>query len=65
MPSSMLGTLRVLQEAGVPGGSYRTLKRRLPEYAKEEWRQEAAVGPRILVHEAPPNTLVIGDAVPG
>jgi Transposase DDE domain len=56
-PASKLDTLRVLQEAGVPGGSYRTLKRRLPEYAKQEWRQRlsaacaahAKLGPASLV----------------
>jgi Transposase DDE domain len=37
-PSSKLDSLRVLEEAGVTAASYRTLKRRLPEYAKE-WRQ--------------------------
>jgi hypothetical protein len=56
-PSSKLDTLRVLQEAGVPGGSYRTLKRHLPEYAKQEWRHRlsaacaahAKLGPASLV----------------
>jgi hypothetical protein len=56
-PASKLDTLRVLREAGVPGGSYRTLKRRLPEYAKQEWRQRlsaacaahAKLGPASLV----------------
>ena len=38
-PSSKLGSLRVLEEAGVVAASYRTLKRRLPGYAKDEWRQ--------------------------
>jgi hypothetical protein len=56
-PTSRLDTLRVLREAGVPGGSCRTLKRRLPEYAKQEWRQRlsaacaahAKLGPASLV----------------
>jgi hypothetical protein len=56
-PSSKPGTFRVLQEAGVAGGSYRTLKRRLPEYATEQWRQKlsaacaahARLGPASLV----------------
>src|SRR6202451_3872733 len=39
-PSSKLDSLRVLEEAGVTPASYRTLKRRLPAYAKEEWRQQ-------------------------
>jgi hypothetical protein len=38
-PSSKLDSLRVLDEAGVTPASYRTLKRRLPAYAQEEWRQ--------------------------
>jgi hypothetical protein len=56
-PSSKLDSLRVLEEAGVAAASYRTLKRRLPEYAKEEWRQKlsaacaacARLGPASLV----------------
>lgn len=56
-PSSKLDSLRVLEEAGVPAPSYRTLKRRLPEYAGEEWRQKlsaacaahARLGPASLV----------------
>jgi hypothetical protein len=56
-PSSKPGSLRVLEEAGVPAPSYRTLKRRLPEYAREEWRQSlsaacaahARLGPASLV----------------
>jgi hypothetical protein len=56
-PSSKLDSLRVLQEAGVTPASYRTLKRRLPSYAKEEWRQRlsqacaahARLGPASLV----------------
>jgi len=39
-PSSKLDSLRVLEEAGVAAASYRTLRGRLPEYAKEEWRQK-------------------------
>jgi hypothetical protein len=38
-PSSKLDSLRVLQEAGAGGPSYATLKRRLPAYAKQEWRE--------------------------
>jgi hypothetical protein len=56
-PSSKLDSLRVLEEAGVTPASYRTLKRRLPAYAKEEWRQRlsqacaahARLGPASLV----------------
>jgi hypothetical protein len=56
-PSSKLDSLRVLEEAGVASASYRTLKRLLPAYAKEEWRQRlseacaahARLGPATLV----------------
>jgi len=56
-PSSKLGSLRVLDEAGVTPPSYRTLKRRLPAYAEQEWRQRlsetcaahARLGPASLV----------------
>jgi hypothetical protein len=39
-PVSKLDSLRVLEEAGVVAASYRTVKRRLPAYAKETFRQE-------------------------
>jgi Transposase DDE domain len=39
-PVSKLDSLRVLAEAGIAGPSYATLKRRLPAYAKEGWRQK-------------------------
>src|SRR5215813_1487809 len=56
-PVSKLDSLRVLEEAGVTPASYRTLKRRLPAYAKEAWRQKisaacaahAKLGPASLV----------------
>ncbi len=56
-PSSKLDSLRVLEEAGVAPASYRTLKRRLPAYAEEAWRQRlpeacaahARLGPASLV----------------
>ena len=38
-PVSKLDSLRVLEEAGVAPASYATLKRRLPAYAREEWRR--------------------------
>ena len=41
-PTSKLDTLRVLEEVGVPAPSYRTLKRRLPVFAKETWRTSLA-----------------------
>jgi Transposase DDE domain len=56
-PTSKLDSLRVLTEVGVEAPSYRTLKRRLPGYAKDSWRQglfsacaaHAALGPASLV----------------
>jgi hypothetical protein len=56
-PVSKLGSLRVLEEAGVASASYRTVKRRLPVYAKQAWRQRisaacaahAGLGPASLV----------------
>jgi hypothetical protein len=55
--TSKLDSLRVLEEAGVTAASYRTLKRRLPAYAEEGWRQRlsaacaahAGLGPASLV----------------
>jgi hypothetical protein len=37
-PASKLDSLRVLAEAGLAAASYRTVKRRLPEYATAPWR---------------------------
>ena len=56
-PTSKLDTLRVLEEVGVSSSSYRTLTRRLPDYAAESWRRSlaaacakrAALGPASLV----------------
>jgi hypothetical protein len=56
-PTSKLDSARVLEEAGMEAVSYRTLKRRLPEYAKQAWRQRlsaacaghAGLGPASLV----------------
>ena len=56
-PVSKADSLRVLEEAGVAGPSYATLKRRLPVYAKQEWRRgisaacaaHAGLGPASLV----------------
>ena len=39
-PVSKADSLRVLEEAGLPGPSYATLKRRLPVYARSAFRQE-------------------------
>ncbi len=56
-PTSKLDSLRVLSEVGIGSASYATLKRRLPVYAEESWRQRlatacakhAALGPASLV----------------
>jgi hypothetical protein len=56
-PVSKLDSLRVLGEAGICPASYRTVKRRLPVYAGESWRQRlsaacaahARLGPASLV----------------
>lgn len=56
-PASKLGSVRVLQEARVTPASYATVKRRLPEYAEDAWRQRlsaacaahARLGPASLV----------------
>jgi len=43
-PASKLDSLRVLEEAGTAPPSYATVKRRLPAYAKEDWRQRPLRG---------------------
>ena len=56
-PVSKLDTIRVLTELGISPPGYRTIFRRLPEYAKDEWRQRLAgacadhvgLGPATLV----------------
>ena len=39
-PASKLDSLRVVEEVGVAAAPYATVKRRLPEYPQEEWRQQ-------------------------
>ncbi len=41
-PTSKLDSLRVVEEAGFDPPAYATLKRRLPAFAKESWRQKSA-----------------------
>jgi hypothetical protein len=56
-PTSKLDSLRVIEEVGVDPPSYATLKRRLPAYAEQSWRQalagacaaHARLGPASLV----------------
>jgi len=56
-PTSKLDALRVLEEVGIVAPSYATVKRRLPVFAHESWRQalaaacaeHAGLGPASLV----------------
>jgi hypothetical protein len=56
-PTSKLDSLRLLAETGVPAASYATVKRRLPVFAEQAWRQRlaaacaahAGLGPASLV----------------
>jgi hypothetical protein len=41
-PTSKLDSLRVLEETGVAAASYATVKRRLPMFAAQSWRQKLA-----------------------
>jgi hypothetical protein len=41
-PTSKLDSLRVQSEVGIDQASYATLKRRLPVYAEQSWRQRFA-----------------------
>ncbi len=41
-PTSKLDSLRVVEEGGFDPPAYATLKRRLPAFAKESWRQKSA-----------------------
>jgi hypothetical protein len=59
-PTSKLDSIRVLTEVGVPAPSYPTIKRRLPVYATQEWRQ--ALAARFASHVGlGPATLVLYD----
>lgn len=56
-PTSKLDSIRVLTELGIAAPSYPTIKRRLPTYATDQWRQQLAeacarhvgLGPATLV----------------
>jgi hypothetical protein len=59
-PTSKLDSLRVLEEAGIDPPSYPTLKRRLPVFATEAWRQALAAA--CAAHAGPgPASLVLYD----
>jgi hypothetical protein len=59
-PTSKLDSLRVLTEAGIAPVSYRTLKRRLPAYAADAWRERLAA---LCAHHVSlgPATLLLYD----
>jgi hypothetical protein len=59
-PVSKLDSIRVLTEIGIMPPSYPTIKRRLPVYATEEWRQRLAAACAAHVGLGPA-TLVIYD----
>jgi hypothetical protein len=59
-PTSKLDSIRVLDEIGVPAPSYPTIKRRLPVYATQEWRQALAAACADHVRLGPA-TLVLYD----
>jgi len=59
-PVSKLDTIRVLDEIGVVSPGYRTILRRLPIYATDEWRQRLAAACAAHVGLGPA-TLVIYD----
>jgi hypothetical protein len=52
-PASRLGSLRVLEEAGVTPTSYATLKRRLSAYARAAWRQKLSAACAAHAREIP------------
>jgi hypothetical protein len=59
-PTSKLDSLRVIEEAGISPVSYRTLKRRLPAYAGDAWRERLAA---LCAHHVGlgPATLLLSD----
>lgn len=56
-PVSKLDSAPVLEEAGVAAASYRTVKRRLPVYANQSWRQRLSAACADAVLSALPNTI--------
>jgi hypothetical protein len=59
-PTSKLDSIRVLTELGITAPSYPTIKRRLPVYATEEWRQALAAACADHVGLGP-STLILYD----
>jgi hypothetical protein len=59
-PTSKLATIRVLEELGISPPGYRTIFRRLPVYATQQWRQALAAACAAHVGLGPA-TLVLYD----
>jgi hypothetical protein len=59
-PTSKQDAARVLAEAGVRALSYRTVKRRLPGYAKQEWRDRLS-GACAAAAQLGPSALILYD----
>jgi hypothetical protein len=59
-PTSKQDAARVLAEAGVRALSYRTVKRRLPGYAKQEWRNRLS-GACAAAAQLGPSALILYD----
>jgi Transposase DDE domain len=59
-PTSKQDAARVLAEAGVRALSYRTVKRRLPSYAKYEWRDRLS-GACAAAAQLGPSALILYD----
>lgn len=57
-PTSKLDSLRVIEEAGVDPPSYTTLKRRLPAFAKDSWRQALATACAEHARQGPANLVL-------
>jgi hypothetical protein len=63
-PTSNQDAARVLAEAGVRALSYRTVKRRLPRYAEQVWRDRLS-GACAAAAEIGPSALILYDVTTG
>jgi hypothetical protein len=57
-PVSKLDSIRVLEEAGAAPASYRTIERRLPAYAEQEWRQRLSAACAAHAHLGPASLVL-------
>jgi hypothetical protein len=57
-PTSKLDSLRVLDEAGIETVTYRTLQRRLPRYAADQWRGQLSAACARHARVAPATLLL-------